>query len=689
MSRSNDVTLFSNGIGHFRRVYKVSAGTTESISIPFKRNNIGDVAASLQVFGNVRLNTPPSFTPSNANATALKIDQQMAFKSLLRNLSGASVTIKHGTNPKYQGILLGIDYDSVFTNGSEVLRVDYVIVSSSGTTKRMKLSEVEEIYFDDESVRTEIDKALKNNFQLIKPDSTLLDLSLTAIGDQDVEAIVQYTIPVASWKMRYAIREIKSGNTTKFTLEGSAIIDNNTDEDWDNFKVSVVTGNPISFQTDIATVCVPNRKLVRLVDDTVLDNFSVEDGYQVEAAAAPLRSTSKSIRGLEANARSLNKMSVSNTCQYGMGNQSLIGEEMEYESNERYSQVVAEAPGVDSKDVGDFCVFTSKEPITILARKSAVVPMFVVDLKTSGIVLLYKEANHTTRPYRAVKFKNESTYSLGKGKTVIYNDGIFSGECVLESTKPGENRMLPHCLENGVKITRECRPVQNRRTSIRVSEGVALAEEVSTAISTYTIVNKKDQPFKLAIEHSNVLSFSSTVVDFTGVEIKEKEKLPVGNGYRVYMELAPNQTVTLMASETQINRQEYVISNNWNWIRNNIIDTHNPLSENKDLMACIKIQEQIDAISREIDEYDTHREELNEQVNRVRANLTAAKDIGNSQINNWVNNWVKDIDDTEKEIRNIDKEKIPSLKTKMRDLQLNLTKELKRLALDWKDTAKK
>jgi uncharacterized phage infection (PIP) family protein YhgE len=126
-----------------------------------------------------------------------------------------------------------------------------------------------------------------------------------------------------------------------------------------------------------------------------------------------------------------------------------------------------------------------------------------------------------------------------------------------------------------------------------------------------------------------------------------------------------------------------------NWIRNNIIDTHNPLSENKDLMACIKIQEQIDIISREIDEYDTHREELNEQVNRVRANLTAAKDVSNSQVNNWVNNWVKDIDDTEKEIRKIDKENIPSLKSKVRELQLSLTKELKKLALDWKDTAKK
>ena len=80
-SKVNDVTLFSNGIGHFRRVYTV--GKAESISIPFKSDCIGDVAASLQVFGKVRLESPPSFTPANSHSTALDIDQDNALKSLL------------------------------------------------------------------------------------------------------------------------------------------------------------------------------------------------------------------------------------------------------------------------------------------------------------------------------------------------------------------------------------------------------------------------------------------------------------------------------------------------------------------------------------------------------------------------------------------------------------------------------
>src|SRR5690606_31969595 len=102
-----------------------------------------------------------------------------------------------------------------------------------------------------------------------------MELTLSSLEkEKETEAQIQYTIPVAAWKMRYAIRS-RDG---KMTLEGAAIVDNNTDEDWNNFMVSVVTGNPISFATDIADVIVPSRKMVRLVDGTVLDNVDVEDG---------------------------------------------------------------------------------------------------------------------------------------------------------------------------------------------------------------------------------------------------------------------------------------------------------------------------------------------------------------------------------------------------------------------------
>jgi len=667
--KNNDVTLFSNGIGHFRRVFSVSS-KEEQISIPFKSDCIGDVAASLQVFGKVRLNTPPSFTPANSHATALKIDQNDALKSMLRQLSGSQVKIlSRGINNFFDYTLLGLDSESTILNDSEVSTTYIVVMNESGYIKRFLLTDVLDIKFEEESVRTEISKALKSNFQEIKPDSTLLDISLSSIGEEEVEAIVQYTIPVAAWKMRYAIRE----DHGKFSLEGAAIIDNNTDEDWNNFRVSVVTGNPISFNTDIANVVVPQRKMVYLVDRLTQGNVDVEDGVGLELAC----SSPKAKRSV---ARSLGvKASTANYAGFGLESAGGGGVEMDVPSQ----YLAAEAPGVESKDVGDFCVFTAKEPITILARKSAVVPMFSKPLDSAGVVLLYKESNNPRRPYRAVKFKNETEYTLGRGKTVIYNEGLFSGECVLENTKPGENRMLPHCLENGVKIAKEYKGIRHRRSSLKLSDGIVVTEDVQTGENSYAVENKKDEIFKVALEHDNLLLGGATV-EFIGVEIKEKEKLVEGNGWRLYFELKPKESRTIVVTETLVTQNKVSLGNNFNWIQNNITaDSPSALASDKQIVACMDIQKEIDEVQEKMQASNVRISELDEQVKRVRGNLSAAKDHAASAT---VEGWIQDLDDSEAEIRMINKKTVPELSQKRRELVAKLTKELKKISVSWKES---
>jgi hypothetical protein len=666
MTRTNDITLFSNGIGHFRRVYKVCA--EETITIPFKTDYIGDVAASLQVFGKVRLVAPPSFTPANSNATALNIDQANALTSLLRQLSGAAVKVVGTVDATLEGTLLGVEVEVAERSGSVIERSHIVVLTNEGVRK-LPFEYMGNVSFTEESVQLEVEKALKNNFQRIKPDSTLLDLSLAEDSDgssMGTEAVVQYTLPVAAWKMRYAIREEKG----KFSLEGAAIIDNNTDENWDNFRVSVVTGNPISFGTDIAQVVVPQRKFIRLVEETALSNVDVEEGSMMLECAAPQP---------RAACHSLGpKMSVSNRAAFGFSSDDVnslqqlasgdAGMDMYYSDME-----VAVAPEVESKDVGDFCVFTSKEPITLLARKSAVVPMFTVDLKQAGVVLLYKEANHSSRPYRAVKFKNETDFSLGKGKTVIYNDGVFSGECVLDTTKPGENRMLPHCLENGVSIRAHRKAGKIEQRAVRISDGVGYNDLTSTAVTEYRIKNKKDESFKVALEHVNALSPNATVVT-EGVEVAEQEKL--SRGYRFYLELMPNQETLFTVTEKFTSQQEVILGTFIqikHWISDGL-----PLLEDPKVAACAKLQEEIDTVELEIQKSMDRSRELTEQAERVRQNIGVTQQSSEHEV---VAAWIKDLDTTEKEIRRIAETEVPGLRKKVKELQTQLRASLKEITV--------
>lgn len=675
----NDVTLFSNGIGHFRRIYQIPKSEEESISIPFKTDYIGDVAASLQVFGKVRLTAPPSFTPANSNATSLNIDQKDALSSLLKQLSGAEVEVSpSGANEGFAGTLLGVETFTAERNGAVEERPFVIVLTESGIRK-IAFEYMGNVKFTQDAVRTEIDKALRANFQKIKPDSTLLDLTLEAI-EGETEALVQYTIPVAAWKMRYAIREEKG----KFSLEGAAIIDNNTDEDWDNFRVSVVTGNPISFNTDIAEVVVPQRRMIRLVDGVTLSNVDVEEGTWFAAAGAGREPPAAMARSMRAAAGP--KMSVSNRASFGLesafptDDANSLQQLASGDANlDIFYTEAAEAPGVDSKEVGDFCVFTSKEPITILARKSAVVPMFTVDLKHAGVVLLYKESNHAKRPYRAVKFKNETDYSLGKGKTVIYNEGVFSGECVLQTAKPNEQRMLPHCLENGVKVTKEQKGFETTCSSIKISDGVAIHETVQTTVVVYTVSNNKDEAFKFALEHSSQLGLhGNTMVAFDGIEIKEQEKL--SDGWRVYFELPANEMFTLTATETRLNRQSITLGET-SWLQSNIVARELPLAEDPQIQACIAVQADIDELAAKLQDAQNRLQELSEQANRVRQNVGVTS---NAPGHEMVTEWIKDLDNTEKEIRTIQKQTVPQLQAQRKELVKKLREELKKITASWK-----
>lgn len=670
---SNSITLFSNGIGHFSRAYTVSAGEEKKISIPFKKEHIGDVAASLQVFGKVRLSSPPSFTPSNSDSTHLSIDQKNAMRSLLQALSGASVNLELlNPNTKYTAnTLLGIESEQFITGGERAER-DVLIVMSGSQLRRIPFSDIKNFEFVEEAVRAEIGKALKKNFQQIKPDSTFLDLTLgTREGSEgNIEAIVQYTIPVAAWKMRYAIREEKG----KFHLEGAAIIDNNTDEDWIDSTISVVTGNPISFNTDIATVVTPKRRTINLVESEVLGNVNVAEAYACSAAG--LESVSKGgARTMAMRAAAGPKMSLSNYADFGM--------EADMEACAApMAADIAETAGVDTKEVGDFSIFTSKQPVTILARKSAVVPMFQIPLATAGSVLYYKESNHSRRPYRAVKFKNEADYTLNRGKATIYNDGVFSGECVLETTKPGENRTLPHCLENGVKVVKEPKGVNSAVSTIRISEGVIFQEQVSVARTDYLIVNKKNEEFKVHVEHSNMLHGPNNNVAFEGVEVKETEKVHDTNSYRAYFTLKPNEKVTLTVIETMAQSSQFGIGGRFHWIQSNIIGQGLSINKDEGLQACVSLQKQIDDVQTQIGEAEERVSDLDEQADRVRNNLSAAKDVSGSDM---VAEWVRDLDTTEKEIRSINKKTIPDLQKKQRELQEQLAAKLQAISVSWKN----
>ena len=648
----NEVTLFSNGMGHFSREYEIPEEGKE-IRLSFDSKSMSDVASSIQVFGKVRQTSPASFTPANSSATALKINSSSAMESLLTNLAGSKVKVKT-TSSSYEGDLVGVDTETK-TSDSGTTSEFYVSIFSNGTLKRVRLASVQNLEFTEESVQAEIEKALKVSYQKIKPGSTMVGLHLEP-KDEATKCRLQYAIPVSSWKMRYSIRQ-EDGN---FTLEGSAIIDNNTDEDWRDFQVSVVTGDPISFRTDLADIVTPTRKFVNIVDQSVVSNVDVHEGRSLESVRGGRKAVMRAQALGAKGAVSMASFDALEACVDS------CDDDFEYEA--------AEVAGASSKDVGDFCVFTCNEPVTILAKNSAIVPMFNVPLSSAGIVLLYNESNNAERPYRALKFKNETEYSLSKGKATIYNDGVLSGECVLTTTKPSENKMLPHSLENGVKI------IKNRKTSDtvysaqRISKGVAYTSLTHTYTTEYIVRNKKDEDFEMALEHQLV---GNSKASFSGVEITENEHVAATNSNRVYFDLPSNGEVTLVVTEVVVDQQSLNIGLNRliTWVD----DENNPLVMNESISACVELQKLIDAVQEEIDQVNSDVQSIEKRMSTLRSNIESLRD---TSVDNEASDWVKKLKELTEKSESL-ADSIPEKREQRSDLERRLQEALQNVSYDW------
>ncbi len=61
----NRVVIYSNGIADFQRGYRVQPDAPLKISIPVRQDHLADVLASFNVYGDVTLDSPPTFRPSN------------------------------------------------------------------------------------------------------------------------------------------------------------------------------------------------------------------------------------------------------------------------------------------------------------------------------------------------------------------------------------------------------------------------------------------------------------------------------------------------------------------------------------------------------------------------------------------------------------------------------------------------
>lgn len=649
---ANSITIFSNGIADFIRSFKIEKGKTQKIKLSVKKDHVGDLLASFNLYGpNLKLIAPPSF-PTNAEGV-LALETENVFQELGNKLSGAAVEVLLSNDQKYKGILVGTDIQT-----DQQGRIQqYLVVSTESGLRKFNLSLAEDspncvqtINFEDADIRKEVERALNRNLQNIKPNSTVVELAVANEGAKDAEAYVQYSVPAAAWKISYRLNSSKE--QTEF--KGLAVVDNNTEENWDDVLVSVVTGEPITFSTDIADAKVPRRSHVNIVKDSAASPVELESYGGGFEGASPARSM-KAMRSASFGSEAVMACALADDDRGG-------------------SAITSQA---ETKEQGDFCIYTTKTPVSIAAHTSTVIPVFDAVLDEAKTVLHYNQKNNAKRAYRSIEFKNETGHALERGVCTVNLEGLYSGSCIVPAMKENERQLLPYALETGVKINSKSKQSEFKLKRLIASGGGFTLEACSKVTTDYSIENIKKEAFKFCLEHP------AQIQDKDGIVAKIKkgagewaalDGTPVSQDRRYEFDLQEKASVAVQVVETIINEQSLVLtgSSRYDWFYNSYIANNGPLTKVKGADNLIKACDKVTQITLQITENEEETRKLSDKQNRLIRMIEAGQGT-------QVADWQKELGTLETKITDLT-EAVPNLKKKKEEAVGKVIKVLEEIS---------
>src|SRR5262249_53183635 len=278
------VTLYSNGVAYFERRGTVT-GRAE-INLSFKQSQVDDVLKSLVVLdlgrgrvGAVSYNSsaPPS---ARLNEIPFSIDASTnggaagGLAGVLEQLQGARVAVT-AANRVVTGAVLTIGERQLPTEKDKppVKTHTVVITTDSGELQSFDLNDVRAVKLLDEGARHDITQFANASASARRRDAKTI--TVTSEGDGQRQMVISYTIAAPIWKTTY---RVVMNSEDKPLFQGWAVVDNVSEEDWQDVSLSLVSGTPVSFIQPIQNPLYRYRPIIPIPQDLSLNPQVYEAG---------------------------------------------------------------------------------------------------------------------------------------------------------------------------------------------------------------------------------------------------------------------------------------------------------------------------------------------------------------------------------------------------------------------------
>ncbi|HYH64001.1 MAG TPA: DUF4139 domain-containing protein [Urbifossiella sp.] len=485
------VVLYKHGVGYFEREAAVSGD--ETLTLAFKQREVSDVLKSLTVLdlggGTVSAVSYDSTTPADQllSEIALTIPDSNSLTKLLPQLRGARVAVRPAGAQPVVGAVLGIDTAEVRTPAGLQQTPRLSVLTDAGEVRSFDLFDVD-LTLLDEGLRRDLEFLLKTQLGAKKKDARTFTLFAQGAGARTLR--LSYVLEAPVWKATYRI--LLDDSAEQPLIQGWAVVDNTSDEDWADVALTLVAGLPVSFVHDLYTPRYIRRPVVQVKETTGVLPPMAEYGFEEDfpAAFGPMSADAVVMSAPVAAAARLSPDQLDK-----LRKASARGPKLE----------AAFGPSsVDTqtreRQVGDLFEYAIEKPVTVRRNQSALVPI-VLKPFAGRSVLLYQKAARAENPVRCVEFENTTGLTLEGGPVTVLDGGSYVGEAMLDTMKPNEHRLVGYAVELGVRVLDNTDSHDGTVTRVTIKKGVMKTHAARVVKTTYTFASKADREQVLYLDH--------------------------------------------------------------------------------------------------------------------------------------------------------------------------------------------
>jgi archaellum component FlaC len=660
------VILYSNGVAYIERRGMVS-GHAE-VDLSFKQSQVDDVLKSMVVLdlGQGRIGAVSYNSSAPPSARMADIPFSIASESgnnlrgglagVLSQLQGARVVVATANRTATGSILTVEERKSqIDATKPPVTTHALVIASESGELMSFDLEEVRSVRLVDEGARRDVSEFANATASARRRDAKTIVVSSDGAGAR--EMVVSYTIAAPIWKTTYRVVLDASGQPF---FQGWAIVDNVSEEDWENIQLSLVSGTPVSFIQPIQKPFYRYRPIVPMPGDLRLNpqvydpeemNRGVgggvtKDNETVQVSSEqysnfPAQRSVQSLYTIDGTRNSVNNLLIDGTS--GAKIETTVSM-----SDAIVSQQVGVEAAATGKEVGDLFEYRIDQPVTVRRDRSALIPILQTRMMGER-VSIYNAAVRSDRPLGGMLLENTSALTLEDGSMTILDADAYAGEALMERLKPGEKRLISFALDLGTLVTVRIKGDRAPTSLIKVVNGVVQAHFYQTDEKLYKITNQTDRPRVVFIEHPIR----------QGWELTDKTRQPDGKSARFYrfrIPLEPRQSAELPVVERQALMESYTLTSITRtdlelFLRRNQIDAQTRAA----LEKLIDIKTSIASVDARLASINKETEEISQDQERLRENIKAL--TATAEARQLIARYVAKADEQESRIEQLTKDR--------------------------------